>query len=288
MPGSPATSATASLVWCNALAVIGGFPPQAIQQVRETVHRSPAIFGIARTRWRLHDLRQVLPVVQHYTLPGLSLALRRLKIRRKRGRLAVTSPDPAYDRKLDWIDRAVAQARAHPDQVVTVYGDEYTLERQPKLGSVWTGPGPMPRVHLAAGRNFTYRYSGVLDVVRGRVLWDAALIMGVSNLRTFLRKLRRAYPTQTLVLIWDNWPVHQHPDVLQLAAEVGIQILWLPTYAPWTNPIEKLWRWLIEEVLRHHQRADHWTDLKQDVAAFLDRFAEGSDDLLRYVGLSPD
>jgi transposase len=182
----------------------------------------------------------------------------------------------------------VAQARACPDEVVAVYGDEYTLERQPKLGPTWASPGPEPLARLVAGINFTYRYAGALDVGSGRVVWDKAMVMGVSNLRTFLRKLRRAYPTKTLFLIWDNWPVHQHPKILELASELEIQILWLPTYAPWTNPIEKLWRWLIEDVLRHHRLADHWDELKRQVATFLDQFAEGSVDLLRYVGLLPD
>ena len=27
-----------------------------------------------------------------------------------------------------------------------------------------------------------------------------------------------------------------------------IEPVWLPTYAPWLNPIEKLWRWLRQEV----------------------------------------
>src|SRR5262249_20804295 len=165
---------------------------------------------------------------------------------------------------------------------------EYTLERQPKLGPTWAGPGPEPRAKLVAGANYRYRYGGALDVVRGKVTWDAAFVMGVRNLRLFLRALRRAYPTQALFLIWDNWPTHLHPDVLEQAGALGIQLLWLPTYAPWTNPIEKLWRWLIEEKLRHHRRAERWEELKGEVAAFLDGFAEGSTDLLRYVGLLPN
>ena len=72
------------------------------------------------------------------------------------------------------------------------------------------------------------------------------------------------------------------------ASDLGIHILWLPTYAPWTNPIEKLWRWLRQEVIHCHRRADHWEGLKAAVTGCLDAFADGSTDLLRYVGLLPD
>jgi transposase len=99
------------------------------------------------------------------------------------------------------------------------------------------------RAPLVAGANYPYRYADALDVGRGRVLGDAAMVMGVSNLRTFLRKLRRTCPTQTVFLIWDNWLVHQHPAFLEVASLLDIQLRWLPTYAPWTNPIEKLGRW---------------------------------------------
>jgi hypothetical protein len=64
--------------------------------------------------------------------------------------------------------------------------------------------------------------------------------------------------------------------------------VWLPTYAPWLNPIEKLWRWLRQDVLKMHRLAAYWPELRRRVNTFLDQFADGSADLLRYVGLSGD
>jgi hypothetical protein len=67
-----------------------------------------------------------------------------------------------------------------------------------------------------------------------------------------------------------------------------IQCVFLPTYASWLNPIEKLWRWLKQTVLHLHRHATDLGHLRAQVAAFLDRFTDGSMDaasLLRYVGL---
>lgn len=64
-----------------------------------------------------------------------------------------------------------------------------------------------------------------------------------------------------------------------------IQLVPLPTYASWCNPIEKLWRWLKQDVLHLHRLADHLEDLRARGRAFLDEFHDGSDHLLRYVGL---
>ncbi len=112
----------------------------------------------------------------------------------------------------------------------------------------------------------------------------------------------------------DNWPVHFHPDVLvalepqespwpryvnprwptepsQAARKrwgdwkLPIQLRPLPTYASWTNPIEKLWRKLKADVLHLHRSADDLAALRTLVTDFLEQFANGSRDLLRYVGL---
>ncbi|HEV2237019.1 MAG TPA: transposase, partial [Ktedonobacterales bacterium] len=95
------------------------------------------------------------------------------------------------------------------------------------------------------------------------------------------------YPDQILVLAWDNWPVHRHPTVLATARALRIHVRWLPTYAPWTNPIEKLWRWLKQTCVHHHPLADRWDELRATLTAFLAQFTDGSPALLRYVGLLP-
>ncbi len=42
----------------------------------------------------------------------------------------------------------------------------------------------------------------------------------------------------------------------------------LPTYAPWLNPTEKLWRWLRAVVLKLHRLADDWPACASRCATF--------------------
>ena len=71
-----------------------------------------------------------------------------------------------------------------------------------------------------------------------------------------------------------------------LARLPEIEPVWLPTYAPWLNPLEKLWRLKREQVLTLHRLAGDWDALRERLNAFLDQFAEQSHVLLPYVGLS--
>jgi hypothetical protein len=55
------------------------------------------------------------------------------------------------------------------------------------------------------------------------------------------------------------------------------------------EPVEKLWRKLRQELTHVHRWADDLARLRQEIDGFLDQFASGSTELLRYVGLGmPD
>lgn len=258
--------------------------------MEDTVRHSPHTYGHSRSRWTLRLLHKTCPLFERFgCLSGVWRALRRLRLRWKRGRVSVTSPDPAYDQKLVLLTRAFAAARS--GSVVLLYADEVSCYRQPVVGTCWSSQGgggkkqwTVPRSHRA---NTRYRMVGALDAVTGRTLYRTGSKVGVKALCAFLRQVRAGYgPDVRLLLAWDNWPVHYHDDVLACAAQEQIELLWLPTYAPWTNPIEKLWRWLKEEVFSMHRKSEQWEPLKAQACAFLEQFAKGSDNLLRYVGLA--
>jgi len=243
---------------------------------------------LTHARWRLADFRAVLPWLHAYSDAGVSLALKRLGVRLKRGRLRLHSPDPAYQTKLTWIAQALLRTEREPERFVVIWGDEVSIYRQPTLADHSFPMGEEPTADLSHQSNTRFRVCGGLAAGTGAVTFVTGKKTGITKLRQFLVALRERYADQTLTLVWDNWPIHRHPDVLAQASELGIHILWLPTYAPWTNPIEKLWRWLRQDVMHYHRRADQWEELKAAVTAFLERFADGSTALLRYVGGLPD
>ena len=131
---------------------------------------------------------------------------------------------------------------------------------------------------------------GALNALTGRVDYLENYVVGRRQVIQFYGQLDQRYGhVERLYVVQDNWSIHQHPDVL--AALTGlprIAPVWLPTYAPWLNPIEKLWRWLRQDQLYVHRLAHDWGVLRQRVNAFFDQFATGSHALLHYVGLLGD
>ena len=99
-----------------------------------------------------------------------------------------------------------------------------------------------------------------------------------------------AYPhVKVIFVVLDNWPVHFAAHVLDGLANSHskLMLLTLPTYAPWTNPVEKVWHKLYREILHLHEHAYDWQGLQSRVQEWLAQYASGSPSLLRYGGLHP-
>lgn len=252
----------------------------------------PARFGVSgsyQTRWWLDGVRQAIAWLRPCCLATVSATLRACGIRFRRGRRHVHSPDPAYASKLARIDQITWYSRQAPAEMVRLYEDELTYYRRASVATDYTvlARQPQPLAEQGWGANTKRRIAGCLDAATGQLFaWQRAHF-DRGTLGRFWAAVEGAYPhaTQIFVLL-DNWPVHFHPELLRDLRGSKLTLVPLPTYAPWTNPIEKVWRKLYAEVLHLHRRAHDWQTLQDEVQTWLDQWAEPSPALLRYTGLA--
>src|SRR5262245_2176476 len=300
------------------------FPPlhltaeAAAQQLRHTVGRSPASCGQSGTRWTLSRVRAACPWLWLHTDSGMHHILKRLRISWQPARSYIHSPDLDYDAKLANVQAVRMLSKQAEGQVVVVYLDEVTIEQQPSLAHAYAVQDrgrSQPRARLGHSSNTLTRVVATLEHGTGQVVYRRANKITIARLVQFFQDLRAAYPqAERIYVVMDNWPVHIHPDVLvalerqetrhlpalppswsdQPSAtavkkwghlQLPIQLIPLPTYASWCNSIEKLWRKLRQELTHLHQWAADLPRLRAEIDDFLDQFATGSHDLLRYVGL---
>lgn len=260
-------------------------PKLAYEELASLLHKAPE----SRSRWTLASLAEALSWLKERSLACVWKTLKRFALVYKRGRESIHSPDPDYDLKLAYIEAAKAQSLARNGQVVLLYQDELTYYRRPSLARAYAAEGQKePKAVLGLSSNKKRRISGSLNWQTGAVFTQQLHRFGVAQLKRYYQRLEAAYPqAERIYLVQDNWPVHRHPDLLDFFAKSRIQPLFLPTYAPWTNPSEKVWLRLKQELLHLHPFEDDWLGLQNAVQAWLDRWLSGSSDLLHYVGLSP-
>lgn len=281
------------------------------------VRRDPRQCGVEQSRWRLEDLIAHCKWLNLETAGGMSQLLERLDIHYKRGQEHVHSPDPFYQAKLAEIKALKQRLEEHQGQEFLLYLDELTYYRQPSVARGYELAGAAgPQAQRSLASNTATRVVGTLDALDGRVLFQSGSKVGIQELVQFYRQVREAYPeAQRIWIVQDNWPIHFHADVLVAlepqrtpfafprpknwpdkpspaavkrwgGLQLPIQLVPLPTYASWCNPIEKLWRKLKQDVLHLHQLADDLKALRTLVREFLQQFAAGSCELLQYVGLA--
>jgi transposase len=298
------------------------FPPQhktaeeAREELQHLVNRAPDQFNQSGTRWKLETVRAACAWLNPLTISGVWQVLDRLGIGLKRGRDHLHSPDPHYVWKLADIVATLRKAANSNGRVVVVFADEFSFYRQPTLARDYCAVGSrrQPLARRSYQPDHVWRIVGGLNALSGKMTSTMTSKVSLSQMVKFLEALRTAYPrAKVIYLVVDNWPIHYHPDVLAALEpqktrwelkvpdswptkpsrkakrlNLPIQLLPLPTYASWCNPIEKLWRWLKQELLHLHPYADDWQGLKQKVKEFLGQFQRGSKELLRYVGLTPN
>jgi transposase len=238
-------------------------------------------------RWTLRTIRASFDWLHEYTLSGVWYLLARHDLALHSARVQLYSPDPAYTLKVKRLKRHLREAARMPGQVELLFLDEFIFYRWPEPAAQW---GSVPFVVPRDGNNSQWRLIGALNALTGRTDYLDNYVVGRKQVSAFYAQLEAAYPrAERIYMVEDNWSIHAHPDVLAaLATHPRLQVVWLPTYSPWLNPIEKLWRWVRQDVLKLHRRVSDWAVVRQMVRDFLDQFAHGSHELLHYVGLLGD
>lgn len=253
------------------------------------VHQLPEAFGQSGSRWTLASLRAAVVELRHVSVPAVWSVLRRLGIHYKRGREYLHSPDPEYAAKMARVTRLLAEARASEGRIVVLFEDELTFYRRPSVNRAYAPVGTaQAKVDLGYGPNRKSRLAGSLNSVTGQFFAWQRSSFSKSTLKRYYKALAAQYPdAEVIYVIQDNWPVHFLPDIVKEARQVRIVLVPLPTYAPWTNPVEKVWLRLKRELIHHHPYHDDWPALKAAVDRWLTSFVQPSSQLLHSVGLLP-
>ena len=69
-----------------------------------------------------------------------------------------------------------------------------------------------------------------------------------EDVQSFLKRIRKDNPKGRIVLILDNFSSHKSKMVRECAEQLGIVLVYLPTYSPDLNPIEYIWKDIKREI----------------------------------------
>lgn len=147
---------------------------------------------------------------------------------------------------------------ADRERTVVLFSDATIVTETPPLRASWSPQGEPARIAVTGDRRNRTLY-GTISVATGHRVVDEAPRWNGQTWREHLLRIRRTWRGWRIILFLDRGSPHTAGASRALAAELGIELRWLPTACPELNPVEDLWRWLKGAILCNHQ-ADHFQE----------------------------
>jgi len=252
--------------------VTGRSPLTRFQRMlRWLLQQPPRTFGWCRTRWSCAALALTLTA-------RIGLSYSRETVRRelhsqgyewKRAKLKAKDDDPERARKLARTGTTIE--RLGRDEAF-FWVDELDIHLLAKVCYQWMLKGTQVEIPTP-GQNRKQYLAGALDLRTGEIHY--VIGPGKNNLlfRQLLALLEERCGPQIrrLYVVADNYKIHKAKAVGQwLGRHPRVEVLWLPSYCPKANPIERAFGDVHDKCTRNHRRKRlHWLirDVKQHLAS---------------------
>lgn len=129
------------------------------------------------------------------------------------------------------------------------YADECNLSWLPTLRAMWSPKGQQVMIPTP-GQPSRYYGIGAVNYHTGETVVLFERRKRREEIAALLEALVAKHPTGTIYVAWDNADTHADQEIEEVvrAAAGRLVLLYLPTYSPWLNPIEMLWRHFRREV----------------------------------------
>jgi len=227
---------------------------------------APRTYGWCRTRWSCATLTATLQAKHGIAVSAETVRrwLHEIGWVWKRAKLVAKDDDPHRIERLARIRFHVETLQAHE---VMVFADELDIHLLPKVGAAWMPQGTQEEI-MTPGKNEKHYLAGALHLATGKLLYCFGPRKNNGLFRDLLTLLDYTYPARQITRIYvvvDNYCIHKAKAVEQwLASHPRFALLWLPTYCPRANPIERVFGDVHDKCTRNHKRK-RLRDLVQDV-----------------------
>ncbi len=264
-----------------------GAPPRTtigyLEQLLADVRRRPRSMGQPYSMWTLQRLKAHM--AEQTGIAVSTETIRRLLARHEivfsQPQHTISSPDPDYAQKKQTIEETRDRIKVGE---VFYYADECNVSLLPTLRAMWSPKGQQVMIPTP-GQQTTYYGIGAVNYFTGETVVQFQPHKRRQEIAQLLAALVEKHPTGTIYVTWDNATTHEDEEVdaVVQAASGRLILLYLPTYSPWLNPIEMLWRHFRREVT-HCELFETMQALLAAAQECFERFNRSPDTILSVIG----
>jgi transposase len=167
----------------------------------------------------------------------------------RQAKFSYHKPSRLYERRNEEeVQEWRRQAKERVEEVwkdqdtVVLTEDEMSLSSQTTVQKIWLPQGEYPKIEVAKKRESRSLY-GFLSIKTGQEHAFKTSWQNMYITAKILKKIRKIYPRQKILLIWDKAPSHQGSEAQEyIKKDKNIKTIYFPTAAPEQNPQEHVWR----------------------------------------------
>jgi putative transposase len=246
--------------------------PSLCRSLMALLKKLPSAYGWCRTRWSCATPAVRLQVQRRVEVSSSTMRrwLHRWGWVWKRAQLVTRDDEPERSEKLARIRSTLATLAK---RAVVLFADALDLPLLPKVGYQWMPQGTTVKL-VTPGQNQKHYLAGALELKTGRMGHCVDGRKTNALCRALLDCLERRYPKARFDKVYvgvDNYAIHKAKAVEQWhAAQPRFTLLFLPTYCPQANPIERAFGDVHDKCTRNQQRqriAELVGDVEQHLAA---------------------
>lgn len=172
-----------------------------------------------------------------------------------------------------WIKEYEEMKNNLPANEAICFADGVHPTHNTKTAYGWIKTGERKEILTNSGRQ-RLNLSGAIDIKSQKVVMHQDLTLNAQSVITFLKKIEDAYPESLTVHVFcDNAKYYKNKEVTAYLKGSKVKMHFLPPYSPNLNPIERLWKFMNEEVL-YNKYYEKYQDFKDVVLGFFAKLAD--------------
>lgn len=207
-----------------------------------------------------------------YSVSGLTALLKRMEFSYKKPKSMPCKAN--LDNQLAFIN----EYSALKELGKVYFGDSVHPHHNPILAYGWIKKGLEADVLTNSGRG-RLNIAGAISLYGEDIITQDFATINSESICVMLELIKKNNPQEkNLFYVLDNAGYHRSKAVKLRAQELGIQLVYLPSYSPNLNPIERFWKFFKQKVLYNYYYPQ-FDDFKKSVLKFFKNSSQYKTDL---------
>lgn len=216
-----------------------------------------------------------------YSVNGATNILKRLGFVYKYTRHLPGKIDPAKQKEFkEFYEKLESEL---PKDEVILFADSVHPQHNTHPTKVWIKKGEEKHVKSNSGRK-RVNISGLYNAKNQDFIYNETDTVNTEAMIGLFNKAKDQYPqAKTIHVITDNASYNKSDEMKEYLKNSSINLVFLPTYSPNLNLIERLWRFLRKKLINLNYYAK-FPDFKQAIFDFFDNLNNCKDELKQFIG----